>query len=167
MQKKTWVKLALGCLGAGLLFMVVAGVAVWFFFIREAPKLEVELSLPAEAVVGQTVEMVVKATNPYKNPVTLDSIDVASEFLAGFRVEGVDPKPKSTMHIPLVGGRSWDFGTAVTSGGTMTVKFRLRALATGRFAGDVDVCNTSQDYTTNVADVIVTEPSAPQAGNKR
>ncbi|MHC5055050.1 MAG: hypothetical protein ACYTKD_10080 [Planctomycetota bacterium] len=156
----------LGCLGAALLAAVVGVVLIWFCLIRELPKLDAKLSLAPEATLGSTATMVVVAKNPHEEPVTLDSIDIDESFLAGFQVISIDPEPTDTSNVPLLDQRSWSFGEEIAPGESHSVTFNLRPVSEGRFTGDVDVCNPSQDYKTLLADVVVKKaaPGEPVDG---
>ena len=106
---------------------------------------------------GETIEMVVKTSNPHPRPVILDSIDIDSAFLRGFQVLAVVPKPSGTDEISILDQRSWSFGQSVPPGEESTVRFTLRSIEPGHFVGNVDVCNPNQDYKSLYADVIVRE----------
>jgi len=121
--------------------------------------LDATLSMPETAQLGVPITMTVTTTNPHEKAVMLDSIDIGDSFLEGFRVSSVQPAHNSTVHI--FGMRSWDFSTAVQPGQSLEVVFELTPVMAGHFAGDVDVCNPSQDYHTLVADVVVHKDAPP------
>ncbi len=148
-------KFALGCLvSLGLVLVLVVGAFVWVV-LREGPVLDGSLSVPADAALGSTFTIVVTAHNPHDRPVTLDSIDISDSFLAGFQVLEIRPAASSTMHVGLVRRRSWEFRSEVLRGDTLRIEFRLRAVARGRFTGEVAICNPTQDEKTLLADVVV------------
>jgi hypothetical protein len=155
MRSGTVAKVCLGCLGAAVVLTLTAAFGLWFLFFRDRPNLDATLTVDPAVELDAITAMVVTATNGHSRPVTLDSIDVDDAFLAGFQVVSVDPRPRETSHIPLIKQRSWEFGRAVPPGGVFTVTFTLRAVAEGRFSGDVDVCNPNQDFTSLLADVMV------------
>lgn len=150
---KRWI---LGCLSALAAAAVIVVVAL-AIILRDKPALDAKLSVPAQVTLGSTASMVVSATNPHKQEVELNSIDIDEAFLAGFQVVSVVPEAKETSQIPIVNQRTWVFERKVPPGESLTVTFTLRAVAEGRFTGDVDVCNPSQDYKTHVADVVVSK----------
>ncbi len=147
-------KIAIGCAVAAGAFIVILVVAIWFLLFRTLPTLDASLSLPSEVEAGETVTMVVSASNPHNEAVVLDSIDVSNSFLNGFQVEFIEPEPTDTMEIPIVDQRSWTFDVEVQPGGSTSVIFELRSVMEGHFVGDVDVCNPNQDYQTLIADVV-------------
>lgn len=102
-----------------------------------------------------TVTMVIAVTNVHSTPVTLDSIDIDDSFLAGFQIVSITPKPDDTTRVPILKQRSWEFGKPIPPGGSLSVIFTIKAVAEGRFSGDVDICNPNQDFKTLLADVIV------------
>lgn len=148
-------KVVIGCLGALALAAAGGAFLVWFWLFRDLPVLEAALSLPLEAETDSTVTMVVTVTNVHKRAVTLDSIDIDNGFLEGFQVVSIEPRPTDTMRIPVIDQRSWEFGRAVAPGETVAVTFTMRAVAAGRYSGDIDVCNPNQDFKTLYADIIV------------
>jgi hypothetical protein len=148
-------KVLIGCLGAGVLFLVVVVGTVGYWLLHEAPMLDAKLSVPSEVALDSTATLVVTVTNPHEEDVTLDSIDIADSFLAGFQVVSVEPEPNDTMSVPFMEQRSWDFGEPVGPGKSLTVKFTLKPVSEGRFSGEVDVCNPSQDSKSLLADVVV------------
>jgi hypothetical protein len=135
--------------------------------LNKSPALTATVSIPLEVELGVPFTMTVTASNPHEVPATLDSVDIDEAFLAGFQVLSVEPRATNTSHIPLANQRSWDFGQSVPPGGSATVTFTLRAVAEGRFSGDVDVCNPTLDWNTQLVDVIVnpkrSSPPGPQA----
>jgi hypothetical protein len=159
-------KIILGCLGVVVLVIVVGAGLIWFWLFRELPMLDASLSLPNEAALDSTVTMVITATNTHETPITLDSIDIDDAFLSGFQVISIQPASTDTTHVPIANQRSWDFGTIVQPGGSISVAFQLRAVTQGHFSGDIDVCNPNQDFKTLLADVVVKKnalPSKPPA----
>ncbi len=146
-------KILIGCLGAAALFAILTAGAVWYWFFRDLPNLEASLSLPQTVELDASVTMLVTTTNTHKTAVTLDSIDIDDSFLKGFQVGRITPKPRDTSHF--FGQRSWDFGRTVAPGESLEIEFTLKAIQEGHFSGDLDVCNPNQDFTTQVADVVV------------
>jgi len=59
------------------------------------------------------------------------------------------------MAIPFVDMRSWMFNKSLAPGETQTFTFTLKPVLVGHFSGDVDVCNSNQDFVTLLADVVV------------
>jgi hypothetical protein len=153
-------RVIIGCLGATALLVAVGTFTLWFLLVRELPVLDTTLSLPSEVAMGSTVSMVITASNPHKEPVTLDSVDMDDSFLSGFQVVGIAPEPTDTMHVPLVNQRSWSFEKQVAPGESISVSFELKPVMEGHFSGDVDVCNPNQDFTTLYADVVATKAVA-------
>lgn len=152
-------KVAVGCLIAGAvsLLLVAILVGVFAFWMVEKPLLTSTLTVPSEVSMSEKALMVVTSTNNHEEPVTLNSIDIDNQFLAGFQVISVVPGETNNMHVPILDQRSYEFDQVVQPGETVTVTFELRPVQEGRFIGDVDVCNPSQDFQTLLADVLVVE----------
>jgi hypothetical protein len=127
--------------------------------LRVKPTFEVSVAVPTDIVAMEPFALGVDVKNPHGSAITLDSVDLDDKLLTGFQVVSVDPKPKDTMHVPLLNQRSWSFGTSVPAGTTQRVTFNLRALNAGRFSGNVGACNPGQDCASTFADlVVVTRP---------
>ncbi len=133
--------------------MAVAGLGYALF--RERPQLDASLTVPAEVASGATLDLVVAIANPHTQDVSLDSIDIDDALLEGFQVLGVEPAASDTDHISFLNQRTWTFERPVAPEARMTVTFHLRALAAGRHAGNVDVCNRAQDCRGLHADIVV------------
>lgn len=156
-------RVIIGCLGATALLVAVAALGLWFLLFRDLPVLDATLSLPSEVAMESTMSMVITATNPHKEPVTLDSVDIDDSFLAGFQVVAIVPEPIETTHVPLINQRSWSFEKQVEPGDSISVSFELKPVMEGHFSGDVDVCNPNQDFSTLFADVVATKAFSNQA----
>lgn len=157
-------KVIIGCLGAVAAVVAIAAVITWFWFFRELPTLDANLSMASEVEPGANIIMTITATNSHRKSVTLDSIDIDDAFLSAFQVVTVDPEPSTTSHVPFAQQRSWSFGKEVPPGGKLAVSFTFRAIAEGHFSGDVDVCNPNQDFKTLLADVVVKQKLPGNSG---
>lgn len=145
-------KVLAGCLGVVVLGTMVVGAGL-LYFIVERPTLDAALDIPATVVLKEAFELRVISTNHHDTPVTLDSIDISDDLFDGFQVISIEPRPKRRLDI--FGMQSWNFGQRVQPGEDFVVTFELRPIAEGRFVGDIDVCNPSQDFQTLIADIIV------------
>lgn len=150
-MKKAW----LGCLGALAVVALIGVWLIWFLLIREGPVVSATLDLPQQVKRGDIIRMRVLTFNPNNRPITLDSIDIDDSFMAGFQVVRVEPTPKDTMRLRVLRQRSWEFGAVVPPGTGLDVTFELRAVDEGRWIGQVDVCNPTQDFNSLLADVMV------------
>jgi len=57
--------------------------------------------------------------------------------------------------MDIFGQRSWSFGESVSPGETLSVTFTIRALKQGHYVGDMDVCNSNQDFSTVIPNIDV------------
>lgn len=135
--------LAWGCgiLGA-LTLAVILGVVLFFVHVAQDPK-EMRLAVDAPATVKRGVEfdLVVNVINDRsRKPLKVSSIDIAEGYLDGFTVVSSEPAFTGSTTLPFEGGRSFQFNETVAAGTTNAFVFKLRARKTGRFLGDVDVC---------------------------
>lgn len=149
----TGTKIAVGCGALALVGALMVVAVVLFFVLYTSPKLAATVQQPSAAALNSQFTLAVVATNREQQPIKLDSIDIDDSFLKGFQVVEVDPAPASTMHI--LNQRSWGFEQAIQPGQGVTVTFTLKAVEKGHFSGDIDVCNSTQDCTTVIGDVVV------------
>ncbi|MFU8894512.1 MAG: hypothetical protein ACNA8L_12880 [Luteolibacter sp.] len=117
---------------------------------------QVELETPMLVKVGEVFSMQVKATNTSEDLATLGSIDVYDSLLDGFEVLGVSPEPKSQSG--LFGFQSYYFdGLRMKPGESTTVTFELKAAKPGMWQGDVDCCTPLENFTSEVATIMVSD----------
>ncbi|MCB2153398.1 hypothetical protein KQI84_00805 [bacterium] len=155
-------KFLIGCLAAGLLFVVLIAGIVGFLFFRILPTVSTSIDVPGRVQLDAEFPMVVSATNPHTQAVTLSSIDVDNELLDGFQVISIDPAPQSSMQVMFLDQRSWVFNRSLEPGESIDVTFILLPVREGRFQGSIDTCNPNQDFVSQWVDVIVRrERSAP------
>lgn len=124
-------------------------------YLSVKPTFDVSLVLPAEVVATEAFPLGVDVKNPHGSAITLDSVDIDDALLKGLQVISVDPKPKDTMHVPVLNQRSWTFGLSVPAGSVQRVTFNVRPLNVGRFSGNVGACNPGQDCASTFADLVV------------
>src|SRR5436189_4302566 len=93
--------------GCGIVALVcLAGVAVVVLFFAYASQdvkgVGVSVEGPTDVVVGQTFELSVTVTNERPRKVlALSDVDIAEDYLAGFTVSTVHPRPKSNKHVAI------------------------------------------------------------------
>ena len=155
-SKKT---IAWGCGIAALVCIVgIAAVALFFVYVsQDVKEAGVSVDGPADVVVGQVFELNVTVTNERPRKVlALSDIDIAEHYLAGFTVSSIEPRPKSSMHVPIDNSRSFTFGIQVPAGASRVFTFKLRAEKPGLYRGDVDVCE-GRRFITGMAQTNVKE----------
>lgn len=141
-----------GCfIPLGICTVVFVGFLIWVF--TELPLLTATITSPDIVQHNEEFNLTIQTMNPHDGDVELDSIDLSTEFLEGFKVLHVDPKPKETFKI--FGMRTYVFERKVAPGEELFVTFKLKGVMKGHFNGDVDVCNPNQDFQTLVADITV------------
>src|SRR5437870_3426775 len=108
--------IALGCGIAALIgTVVILAVVLCFGHVsKDVEGIAVAVDGPTEVTVGQTFELEVTVTNERpKKVLRLSDIDLAEDYLAGFTVSSISPKPKSNMHVPIDNSRSFTFAVQV------------------------------------------------------
>jgi hypothetical protein len=149
-------------LGCGVItlvgFIVIA--AVIYFFVYATKDIEgvsVTLDCPMDIAVGQTFDLTITATNERTSGVwELSDIDISDEYLEGFTVGTIVPKPKSSMHDNIGDSQSFTFDAKIAPGESQVFVFSLRAESAGIFRGDVDFWEGVR-FITNMAQTVVKE----------
>jgi len=117
--------------------------------------LALEIDGPAEVSVGEEFVLTIRVRNERDaKAMAVSDVDIADEYLEAFMVVATEPAAKSSQHIPIDNSRSFSFDRSVPPGGTQEFQFVLRAVKTGFFRGDVDVCEGAR-FTTAMAQTAV------------
>ncbi len=151
--------IAWGCgiaalVGLAVIVVVVAGFA---YLAQDVQGVAVSVDGPTDVVVGQTFELSVTVTNERPRKVLfLSDVDIAENYLAGFTVSSIEPRPKSNMHVPIDNSRSFTFGVQIPPHASRTFSFTLRAEKPGLYRGDVDICEGAR-FITGMAQTSVKE----------
>src|SRR5678815_3077987 len=98
-SKKT---IAWGCGLAALVCLAgVAAVVLCFaYVVQDVKEVDVSVNGPTDVVVGETFELSITVTNERPRKVlALSDVDIAEDYLAGFTVSTINPKPKSNKHV--------------------------------------------------------------------
>jgi hypothetical protein len=148
--------------GCGIAALVcLAGIAAVVLFVLYASQdvkgVAVGVDSPTDVVVGETFDLTVTVTNERPRKVlALSDVDIAEGYLAGFTVSRIEPRPRSSMHVPIDNSRSFTFEVKIPPGASSSFKFKLRAEKPGVYRGDVDVCEGSR-FVTGMAQTSVKE----------
>lgn len=112
---------------------------------------------PSNVTVGQTFELKVTVGNAREGkPLSLADIDISDAYLNGFTVGLVQPKPKSSMHIPIDNSWSFTFEDKIPPGESRLYTFQLKAQTPGIYRGDVDAWEGMR-FITGMAQTMVSE----------
>jgi hypothetical protein len=151
--------IVLGCGVAALACLAgVAAIVLFFvYMLQDVESVSVSVNGPTDVVVGQTFELNVTVINERPRDVlAVSDIDIAEDYLAGFTVLAVKPKPKSRKHVPVDNSRSFTFRAQIPPETSETFVFTLRAERPGLYRGDVDVCEGMR-FITDMAETLVKE----------
>jgi hypothetical protein len=132
-----------GCsIAVAVCFGGIAAVVLFFVYASQDVKgVGVSVEGVTDVVVGETFELSVIVTNERPREVlALSDIDISEKYLTGFTITTIEPKPKSSMHVPIDDSRSFRFGVRIPPSASKTFTFTLRAEKAGLYRGDVDVC---------------------------
>ena len=151
--------IAWGCGIATLVCLAgVTAVVLLFTYVGQDVKgVGVAVDGPTDVVVGQTFELSITVTNERPRKVlSLSDVDIAENYLAGFTVSSIEPRPKSNKHVPIDNSRSFTFEVQIPPQASRTFTFTLRAEKAGIYRGDVDVCEGAR-FITGMAQTSVKE----------
>jgi hypothetical protein len=135
--------IALGCGIVALIgVLVVALISLLVAHVAQDPKgMRIAIDAPATVARGQEFQLVVQVINERsKETLAVESIDIAEEYLKGFTVVSCEPAFTASTKIPIDESRSYEFKAHVPPGGTNQFSFKLQARKTGRYTGEIDVC---------------------------
>jgi hypothetical protein len=152
--------IAWGCGIAALVCIAVTTAVVLFFVyaVQDVKEAGVSVDGPADVLVGQVFELKVTVTNERPREVLkLSDIDLAQDYLAGFTVSSVEPKPKSSRLGGSGDGATFTFRAEIPAGTARVFTFKLRAEKAGLYRGDVDVWERGR-FLTGLAQTNVKKP---------
>jgi hypothetical protein len=151
--------IAWGCgIAASVVLLVIGAIVLFLVYVGQDVKgMGISVDGPADVVVGQSFQLSVTVTNERpRKAIALSDIDFAESYLAGFTISTVDPKPKSSMHVPVVNALSYTFDVRIPPATAKTFTFTLHAQKSGIYRGDVDVYEGTR-FITTVAQTAVKE----------
>ncbi|MBK1792255.1 hypothetical protein [Persicirhabdus sediminis] len=125
--------------------------------MQDVEGVDVTLTNKTNVQVGETFDLVITVTNERpEETLDLSDIDIYHDYLDGFTVADIQPKPKSTMGDPFGEFRTFTFASKIPPGASKDFTFTLQAQQAGIFRGDVDICEDLQ-FVTSMAQTVVTE----------
>ncbi len=148
-----------GCIAIVLTGLAALGAfGIFIFYVAQEPEgVRISADGPTEVRVGETFDLTITVTNERTDEdVELSDIDIADEYIDGFTVASIEPKPDSSMHIPIDNSWSFTFDDGIAPQTTVTYIFKLRAEKPGLHRGDVDVCEGVR-FITAMAQTVVKE----------
>jgi hypothetical protein len=131
-----------GCVFVGLFGLAAAG-GVLYTVLDEPQDVVVDASIPAAVQRGQPFTIEFAIENASEATVSLDTIDIASSYLAGLRILEVQPE---YVALERYGGwnlgdyYSYDFEESLAAGESLVVRMTAEAFKYGDFAGEIDIC---------------------------
>ncbi|MEO1008144.1 MAG: hypothetical protein AAFX79_06235 [Planctomycetota bacterium] len=123
-----------------VLSLAAWGAAVWFLGPRIlwAPEgVQVAAEAPSAAAVGDPLELTIRIRNDGPATRVLETIEIETDYLEGFSADSIEPPPESSEQVLQY--RVYRMDTPVPAGQTTPIRFDLRALTPGAFAGRVQV----------------------------
>jgi hypothetical protein len=132
-------------LGCGVLLLgAVATVGGCFYWVTRSPEgIEVSIEAPSEVRTGERFVAVARVRNTSDRAQTLNSIDVADEYLRGIVIERTVPAYRDAFHVPIDDTVAHGYDLVIAPGGEQVVTFELLAAHAGDWSGDFDFCINS------------------------
>jgi hypothetical protein len=146
MNKKLVIGLGIGCAVLCFVLVIVAVLGFWFFSqATETPAdISIQVSAPANANVGDDIIIEVTITNTGQQSRELNSIDIYTSYLDGVVIQRTSPTYDEFSDNLFGNFHSYYFYRQLPPGSTTTVQFFARAVMSGNFSGDLDVCIDSE-----------------------
>ena len=94
--------------------------------------------IPVEVTSGDTFNFTVTVKNDDNKEHELRSIDIDESFLDGFYIVNTDPSTKEEYNV--WGQQIFEFKSNLPGSSETKVTFTAKALKTGDFSGDLDIC---------------------------
>jgi hypothetical protein len=157
MAKKSKLSIVLGLLGALSILAFASAAAFLVYISKDIEGAAVSMRSAAGVVVGETFALDITVKNERTAGILeISDVDIADEFMDGFIISSVEPKQKSSIHLPVDNSQSFTFDASIPAGDSLAIGFILLAVKAGVYRGDVDVCEGSR-FITNYAQIAVKE----------
>jgi hypothetical protein len=115
----------------------------WLYFsaVNESFDMTIDLSSPPTVTQGDDFTITLLIQNTSSEEQKLDSIDIDLSYLDGIHIISSQPAYQDTLDLtPIFEQRSYEFLQVIPPGGTLQVQFYCRAVYSGDFSGQLDVC---------------------------
>ncbi len=104
----------------------------------------IDVDAPISTKVGDEFEITVKITNTDTKSQSLVSVDVGDEYLEGIAITRTVPNYTNLTHIPIDNSMSYEYDRDIASGEEMIITMYAKALKSGDYNGDIDICINSE-----------------------
>jgi hypothetical protein len=160
---KTLLWIAGGCLVVLVCIIgaIVLGFGGLYWLGSQSPEnVTVQVEIPSQAQVGDPFEFDITVTNSGPESVQLFSTAISMNFLNGIIIDRTNPQFTETNQYDALGGGetfiNYYFSQSIAPGETLKVVFSGKAVSTGVFSGNMDVCiNSDFNCITNVARTVI------------
>lgn len=138
--------------------LVVFGGLFWLGSQTTDGLAQITMDAPTSVALGGEYVITIEIRNISSETVTLESVDIQADILAGFIIETVDPYYFDTYEFGFGGEtyQTYTFQFPIAPGDSLTVTFRGEAINPGTFGGEIDVCvNSDFNCKTDVIRTVV------------
>ncbi len=133
------------------------GASAYWFMTTQPPNFQIQVDHPRTVQLGEVIEIKISVENVGTRDVSLANIDIYDELADGFEILDVTPKPLSSQKI--IGYYSYDLYKNLTPGSTHDLTVKMRAKEVGLWSGDIDACNTMQNWVTHYTEIEIVDPA--------
>ncbi|MCK4635995.1 MAG: lipoprotein [Candidatus Moranbacteria bacterium] len=117
-------------------------IVILFAFVLtgcSTPKnIEVSKDFPTEVKEGDEFDITVTIKNTKDKKQTFKGFDIGTEYIDGIMI--LNTKPKANEEDTLFGLHSFYMNEEIEANSEIQVKIKAKAVKTGDFSGDFDVC---------------------------
>ena len=137
------------------LFWILIFVGIFNWTSSGPPPFQAQLDYPETVSLNQEFEIFLHVRNPGDEPLELASVDIYHSFLKGFSVITVFPSESERMSN--IDFDTFWFEKQLKPKEKTSIMFKLEAVKTGYFWGDLDICTPTEKFTTIATTIEVTD----------
>ncbi|MCZ6601557.1 MAG: hypothetical protein O6952_00970 [Planctomycetota bacterium] len=139
-------RIVVGC-GVALFILVAVCGTSGYFLVRwlmiEPEGIRIQVESPDSVTLGQEFTILLTVHNEAEREQLLHSIDLYDVYLDGIAIQGTKPEFTTSHHTPIFDIQTYEFQENIPAGDSIEVRFVAKAVKTGDFRADIDVCINS------------------------
>ena len=129
-------------------YINIAILSIFFFISCGSPEnILISVKAPLEVKKGQKFDIKITVKNENKTQQKLVSLDIGEQYLEGVALIESIPDYYEAMHVPIDNTMSYTYNKVIEPGSKVTITLKVKAMKTGDFKDDIDVCiNTEYNF---------------------
>ncbi len=135
-----------------LFWLLVLGL-LSFTLLSDPPDFHVVIEAPEKVALHEEFDLKVRVTNPSDETLEIGSVDLADSLLDGFEIISTSPQPDEIVHV--LGTHSTYKNVTLDPGGEWSIHYRMKAVKSGVWTGDIDCCTPMEAFVTNSKTIVV------------